>query len=67
MVHTFDLFHQRVYQNLDFTIEVSHWDVHPQYYVYDTRNGKLCGTTNATDFMGVCRIIMNEYKKRNNL
>ena len=65
MPRTFDLFHQPVYRNIDFTIEADYTGEWPQYYVYDSRTGELCGTTNADCFMGVCRIIMNEYKKRN--
>ena len=64
---TFDLFHQPVYSNLDFTIEADYTGQWPQYYVYDSRSGELCGTTNAGNFMGVCRIIMNEYKKRSKI
>jgi hypothetical protein len=64
MLH--DLFHQQVYKNLDFTIEADYTAVFPQYMVYDSRNGRLVGQTNANNFMGVCRIIMNEYKTRNN-
>ena len=60
-----DLFHQQVYKNLDFTIEADYTAVFPQYMVYDSRNGRLVGQTNANNFMGVCRIIMNEYKARN--
>lgn len=62
---THDLFHEMVYRNVDFTIEKDseHWDF-PQYYVYDSKTGELIGTTNADYFMGVCRIIINEYKKR---
>jgi hypothetical protein len=63
MLH--DLFHQQVYKNLDFTIEADYTAVFPQYMVYDSRNGRLVGQTNANNFMGVCRIIMNEYKLRN--
>ena len=63
MLH--DLFHQQVYKNLDFTIEADYTAVFPQYMVYDSRNGRLVGQTNANNFMGVCRIIMNEYKARN--
>jgi hypothetical protein len=63
MLH--DLFHQQVYKNLDFTIEADYTAVFPQYMVYDSRNGRLVGQTNANNFMGVCRIIMNEYKTRN--
>ena len=63
MLH--DLFHQQVYKNLDFTIEADYTAVFPQYMVYDSRNGRLVGQTNANNFMGVCRIIMNEYKERN--
>ena len=62
---THDLFHQQVYRNLDFTIEADYTMQFPQYYVYCSRTGTLVGTTNADNFMGVCRIIMNEYKKRN--
>lgn len=61
---TFDLFHQPVYRNIDFTIEADYTGVFPQYYVYDSRNGSLVGITNCTNFMGVCRIIMNEYRSR---
>lgn len=64
---TFDLFHQPVYQNIDFTIEADYTMQFPQYYVYCTRTGKLIGTTNADCFMGCCRIIMNEYRKREGL
>ena len=64
MLH--DLFHQQVYKNLDFTIEADYTAVFPQYMVYDSRNGRLVRQTNANNFMGVCRIIMNEYKTRNN-
>ena len=62
MLH--DLFHQQVYKNLDFTIEADYTAIFPQYLVYDSRNGRLVGQTNANNFMGVCRIIMNEYKAR---
>jgi hypothetical protein len=63
MLH--DLFHQQVYKNLDFTIEADYTAVFPQYMVYDSHNGRLVGQTNANNFMGVCRIIMNEYRRRN--
>jgi hypothetical protein len=53
-----------VYKNLDFTIEADYTQIFPQYLVYDSRNGRLVGQTNANNFMGVCRIIMNEYKAR---
>ena len=63
MLH--DLFHQQVYKNIDFTIEADYTAVFPLYMVYDSRNGRLVGQTNANNFMGVCRIIMNEYRRRN--
>ena len=64
MLH--DLFHQQVYKNIDFTIEADYTMEFPQYLVYDSRNGQLIGQTNANNYMGVCRIIMNEYKARDN-
>lgn len=64
---THDLFHQEVYRNMDFTIEADYTAMFPQYMVYDTRKGVLVGQTNACNFAGVCRIIMNEYRRREGL
>lgn len=58
-----DLFHQVVFQDEDFKIECDYTGIFPQYFVYDIHNDNLCGMTNASYFMGSCRIIMNEYKK----
>lgn len=66
-MHAFDLFHQQVYRNMDFTIEADYTMQYPQYYVYCSRTGKLVGTTNANNFMGICRMIMNEYRRREGL
>jgi hypothetical protein len=39
---------------------------YPQYFVYELRTGQAIGTTNATNYMGTCRIIMKEYTKQQN-
>ena len=35
-------------------------------WVYENGSGSMIGTTNGFNFMGTCRIIMNDYKRRNN-
>lgn len=61
-----DLFHQEVFRNDDFSIECDYTEIFPQYYVYDIKRGKLAGMTNARNYMGICRMIWNDYKKMNN-
>lgn len=59
----YDLFHQLVYQDDEFFIEADHTHIFPTYYVCSKNTGKIIGSTNASNYMGVCRELMNDYRK----
>lgn len=59
----YDLFHQLVYQDDEFFIEEDYTHIFPTYYVYSKNTGKIIGSTNASNYMGVCRELMNDYRK----
>ena len=64
MIPNIDLFHQPVWNDGDFMVIANFVGVWPQYYVYELRTCQMIGTTNATNYMGQCRIIINDYKKQ---
>jgi hypothetical protein len=69
MIPKTDLFHQPVYADSDFMVIANYTGdsgPYPQYFVYELRTGQAIGTTNATNYMGTCRMIMNEYTKQQN-
>ena len=64
MTPKIDIFNQPVWNDGEYMVIANFTEVWPQYYVYELRTCQMIGTTNATNYMGTCRMIINEYKRQ---
>jgi hypothetical protein len=64
MTPKIDLFNQPVWNDGEYMVIANFTEVWPQYYVYELRTGQAIGTTNATNYMGTCRMIINDFNRQ---